>query len=101
LDLIGQFLVAAQSMWFFDDKQNVSSSGQQDKQSSNCVVGQQRLVLGKVPACEVWLELTLVCHLTEPSICCNSAKMTRFLQTNATMGDESLEQSPIARLSSL
>jgi len=57
---IGQFLVAARSVWLFDDKQNVSSSGAQGKQSSNCVMSLQWPVLGKVPACGVWFKLKLV-----------------------------------------
>ena len=50
-----------------------------------------------MPECGVWL----VCHLAELSICRNSAKMKWFFWTNARMGDESLNQSPIARLCSL
>jgi len=52
-------------VWLFDSKQNVSSSGAQGKQSSNCAVGQQRPVLGNIPAFRVWLKLKLVCHLAE------------------------------------
>ena len=40
-DFIGQFLVAARSVRLFGNKQNVSSSGAQNKQSSNYAVGQQ------------------------------------------------------------
>ena len=40
-DFNGQFLVAARSVQLFGDRQNVSCSGAQDKQSSNCAVGQQ------------------------------------------------------------
>ena len=40
-DFIGQFLVAARSVQLFGERQNVSSSGAQDKQNSNCAVGQQ------------------------------------------------------------
>jgi len=39
--------MAAWSVWLFDDEQKFSSSGAQDKQSSNCVVGQQWPVLEK------------------------------------------------------
>ena len=38
---MGQFPVAARSVQLLGDRQNVSCSGAQVKQSSNCAVGQQ------------------------------------------------------------
>ena len=85
-------------MNIFGSKQNVSSTGAQDKQSSNCTMCQQCPVLGKVPGCGVWLYLKLVSHLAEPSMCWNLAKTIQFLQTNTRMVDKSVKQSPATRI---
>jgi len=79
--------MAARCVCLFDNEKNFSSSGAQDKQSSNYAVGQQWPVLGKVPASGVWLKLKLVYHLGEPSTLWNSVKSTQFLQNNTRIGD--------------
>ena len=88
--------MTTQSLRIFDNLRNVSSSGAQDKKSTNCALNQKCLVLGTVLSCRVWLKLKLVGHLAEQARVLSSAKMAYFLKINARLDYKSVKQFPKA-----